>query len=685
MLPITAARGQPIRWVPALLISFLAWSPSSVHLSAQCLEGPVEPVGIGSSALYGFSVARSGPMLAIGSPGFPAAGPGAGAVFIFTRTGAEWLSTSILFADGVQPGDNTGSSVAIDGTTLVVGLRKADSLGTDSGSVHVFEFSGFGWVDVATLTDPDGGEFDEFGASVAIDGDVIVVGSPYDLNGVNETGSVSVFRRVAGVWQHEQKLLSAVGDNGDSFGTSVAVSGDRLAVGAPESNPAAGLDAGSVHVYEFGGGTWTESATLTRQNGGPGDLLGTSLSMGPNLIVAGAPFANDAAFEAGAVIPFRRDGSVWLEGTEITSPSPASNRYFGSSVDLTATELLVGEPFAPAGGAFAAGAAHRFVDLGTTFVFGETVTAGAPTSGALLGSAVSIEGGEAIVGASLENSGGFASGAAYRFVLDGADCDGNGTIDLCDIAAGLVIDCDGNGVPDSCDVLQGNGFDCDGNGQLDSCDLALGAIDCDGNLVPDSCELAMNDCNLNGTLDVCEPDCNDNGTPDDCDIDLGLVPDCNGNGNPDDCDLFFGLSTDCNGNTIPDECDLVTGVSEDCNMNGQSDTCDILFGVSDDVNADGVPDECGTLYIRGDVNGDGSVDLTDAVLILDFVATVGTQPTCFLSADVNGDAMVNLADGVSIVTFLAGTGPPPGVPYPDCGFEPQPESGLTCDQPPVCQ
>ena len=683
MLSITATHGTIRRVVPALAL-LIAISSAPAHLSAQCLEGPVEPIGVGSSAMYGFSIARSGPMLAVGSPGFPAAGPGAGAVFIFTRVGAEWMSTSILFADGVQPGDNTGSSLAMDGDTLVVGLRKADDLGTDSGSVHVFEFSGFGWVDVATLTDPTGGEFNEFGASVAIDGDVIVVGSPFDIVGVNETGSASVFRRVGGVWQHEQKLLAAAGDNGDSFGTAVAVRGNRLAVGAPESNPAIGLDAGSIHVFEFGGATWNETATLTRQNGAPGDLLGTSLSMEPNLIMAGAPFANDAAFEGGAVIPFRRDGSVWLEGPEITSPNPGSNRYFGSSIDITGSELIVGEPFATVGSAFAAGAAHRFVDLGTTFLYADTVTAALPGSGALLGASVAVEGGEAIVGASLENSGGFASGAAYRFVLDGADCDANGTPDLCDIAAGLVSDCDGNGIPDSCDVLQGNGTDCDGNGLLDSCDLALGAIDCDGNLVLDSCELDMNDCNANGTLDVCEPDCNDNGTPDDCDIDLGIVPDCNANGNPDDCDLFFGLSTDCNGNLIPDECDLVTGVSEDCNMNGQSDTCDIDFGVSDDINADGIPDECGTLYVRGDVNGDGAVDLTDAVFLLDYVATVGVEPGCFLTADVNGDSNVNVADGVSIITFLAGTGPPPPAPFPDCGFEPEPVSGLTCDTPPVC-
>ncbi len=676
--------GRSRLFVLAVILALAGSLLPHSSVSAQCLTSEVDAVGIGSSAMYGFAVARSGPFLAVGAPGFPVFGPGAGGVFIFSQVAADWVQTSILFPSGLAAGDKAGSSLAMQGNTLVVGLRRDDGVGmVDSGSVHVFEFTGLGWVDVATLTDPDAGEFDEFGASVAIDGDVIIVGSPYDLMGGNETGSASIFRKVGGVWQHESKLLASAGDHGDAFGTAVAIVGNRVIVGAPEANTLAGLDAGLVVIFENTGSSWNEVVTLVSATGSAGDLLGTSVAMTNNTIIAGAPFASTSAFESGSVVPFRRDGQVWLEVSPIASPNPGANRYFGASVDMDSGEVVIGEPFAPVGGQFAAGAAHRYDDLGTTFAFLDTVSDPTPHSGSLVGSSVALEDGELIVGATLDNTNGFASGTALRFVLGGNDCDSNGIPDLCDIAAGGLVDCDGNGVPDACDIAAGNAEDCDLNGQIDTCDIATGADDCDENGMLDACELALNDCNSNGMLDACESDCNANGNPDDCDITQGIVPDCNGNGNPDDCDVFFGISSDCNGNLIPDECDLVSGVSEDCNMNGFSDTCDILMGLSDDADADGIPDECGVRFVRGDLNGDLLIDIADIVLILEFVSTSGTKPPCQLAADINGDGALDIADGVYAVAFLTGGAPPPP-PFPECGFEPDPPSGLECLTPPVC-
>ena len=668
------------------LVTGTATAPLAAQgTGASCLTSEIDAVGAGSSARYGFSVARSGPFAAIGAPGFPVVGPGAGGVFIFSQVAADWVQTSIVFPNGLATGDNAGSSLAMQGNTLVIGIRKDDHGGlVDAGSVHVFEFTGLGWVDVATLTDPDAGEFDEFGASVAIDGDVIVVGSPYDLNGLNETGSASVFRKVAGVWQHESKLLAAAGDEGDAFGSAVAVTGSRIVIGSPESNTAAGLDAGSLVIFEFNGTNWSEVLTLESAAGSPGDLLGTAIAIDNNLILAGAPFASPGAFQSGSVIPFRRDGQFWLEDAPIASPTPGPNRFFGSAIALGTGEVVIGEPFATVDGNFAAGAVHRYEDLGTTFAFADTATDPVPGSGSLVGGAVSIENGELITGAALDNTNGFASGTALRFVLDGDDCDGNGVPDLCDIAQGGLVDCNGNGVPDACDIAAGTAEDCDLNGQIDTCDIALGADDCDRNGMLDACELAMNDCNLNDILDACESDCNGNGNPDDCDISQGVVPDCNANGNPDDCDVFFGISTDCNDNMIPDECDLVTGAAEDCNMNGLSDTCDILTGFSDDVDADGIPDECGVRFVRGDLNGDLFVDIADVVLILNFVSTTGMVPPCMVAADFNGDGALDVADGAYAVAFLSMGGAPPPLPFPDCGFEPEPVSGLDCATPPVC-
>lgn len=671
-------------WILSVFcLVFLLPTLHSNSLAQSCLVDEIRPVGVGGAARYGFAVTRSENLLVVGAPGSGAIAPGAGAVYVFTKSGSEWVSSSILFADDLAAGDQSGSALAIEGTTLVVGLRGDDLLGVDSGSVRVFEFSGFSWDEVATLSDPDGGAFDEFGASIAISGDVIVVGSPFDIDlAGNEVGSASVFRRVAGAWTHEAKLFSSIGDQGDSFGTAVAISGDRIAVGAPESNQAF-LDAGSVVLFENLGGDWRESHQLTSSAAVGGELLGTSLAMTSNLILAGAPFSSSIQPDAGAVIPFRRDGNAWEEASAIVSPTPGPNQFFGSSLDLEGSEAVIGEPFASIGGAFAAGAAHRFFDDGSVFSTLDTVTSALPVVGSLLGGSVSIYDGEIITGAFLDNTFGFGSGTVHRFVVGGTDCDLDGTPDLCQFATGALTDCDGNNIPDECELLSGGATDCDGNGVIDLCDLLAGAEDCDLNGEIDSCEIALEDCNGNDLLDACESDCNANGAPDDCDITSGSVPDCNSNGNPDDCDIFFGLSTDCDGNFIPDECDLMSGVAGDCNGNGLSDACDLLTGTSEDLDMNGVPDECGTRFIRADLNEDLMVNLADGILLLQYVSGIGMELECRLLADANNDDHIDVADGVFVISFSIGAGPPPSAPFPDCGFDPRVEV-LDCQIPPVC-
>jgi len=126
----------------------------------------------------------------------------------------------------------------------------------------------------------------------------------------------------------------------------------------------------------------------------------------------------------------------------------------------------------------------------------------------------------------IDGSGTAAAGASYRFDIDGLgaatrigrDCDGSGTLDVCE----SLFDCNANGMPDTCEMSAGLDPDCNGNGTIDECDvLSLTSLDCNGNLLPDECE-----------------------------------SDCNTNGVPDECDITGGFSTDCNLNLVPDSCDL---------------------------------------------------------------------------------------------------------------------------------
>ncbi|ANM31291.1 hypothetical protein ABI59_19500 [Acidobacteria bacterium Mor1] len=140
--------------------------------------------------------------------------------------------------------------------------------------------------------------------------------------------------------------------------------------------------------------------------------------------------------------------------------------------------------------------------------------------------------------------------------------------------------------------------DCNSNGTVDGCDIAAGA----------------DDVNLNGLPDECEPDCNGNGTPDDYDVSQGISPDCNGNGLPDSCDIAAATSDDCDLDGTPDEC------QPDCNGNGVADVCDISGGTSDDCDGNSVPDSCeldaqgaacdfGSIVIENSTGGDDAAFL----------------------------------------------------------------------------
>jgi hypothetical protein len=218
------------------------------------------------------------------------------------------------------------------------------------------------------------------------------------------------------------------------------------------------------------------------------------------------------------------------------------------------------------------------------------------------------------------------------------DCNANGLLDACEIAAGYAEDCDLDGVPDSC---QDTTADCDGNRVWDACDIASGAaVDCNGNGIPDACDIGSGS----------GGDCNGNGRFDECEIADGTTADCDDNGVPDSCEVLSGVAADCNGNGTPDACDISGGGDSDCNGNGVPDTCDIVSGAEIDINSNGVPDSCEGLGCPGDLNDDGKVDAADLAVMLGFWGPVGTFP----AADIDGSGLVDAGD---LAILLGGWGP----------------------------
>jgi hypothetical protein len=299
------------------------------------------PTFFGTNTFFGSSVAVHGDVALVGAPRDfminPAGLLTAGTVQVYVRAGNVWTYQTELFDPAVLTDpesardDLFGSSVALDGATAIVGQSRDDTRGTDAGAAHLFATDS--WTHLARLTSPDGAAFDQFGASVAVSGDRVIVGALFDGTAAGPgAGSAHVF--VQGV--HEATLLHPSGSSGDQFGTSVAIGGDMAIIGAPADDVAGisgGVDAGSVHVFSRSGTTWAHQDELQHPfdvSGGGGDQFGWWVAFDGRTTVIGAPRDNNVnGSDAGSAFAH-----------PIVLPTTATTTTLASSVNPS----LVGEP-----------------------------------------------------------------------------------------------------------------------------------------------------------------------------------------------------------------------------------------------------------------------------------------------------------------------------------------------------
>ena len=163
--------------------------------------------------------------------------------------------------------DRFGTRIAMSGNVLVISEANDDTISTNSGAVYVYRFDGATWNFEAELFASDAGFIQQFGTSVAIDGDTMVVGS----TGVNSnTGAAYVFRFDGATWSEEVKLTASDGVGGDLFGASVAIDGNVLFSSSPsDTTTLGGNDAGSVYVFRFNGANWIPEAHVFASNEAP--------------------------------------------------------------------------------------------------------------------------------------------------------------------------------------------------------------------------------------------------------------------------------------------------------------------------------------------------------------------------------------------------------------------------------
>ncbi len=373
---------------------------------------------------FGYSIAIDGDAAVVGAPNvdFGAAG-NQGAAYVFERAESGWVLQDTLIASDGAAGDEFGTSVAISGNTVVVGAVD-DDIGANSnqGSAYVFVRApgAITWTQQAKLTATGGAALDLFGTSVAVSGDTALVGAPNDDIGVTvDRGSAYVFVRDGTVWTQQAQLTAAAGAFSDRLGNAVALDGNTAVVGASLDNVGANADQGSAVVFVRSGIAWTEQATLTASDGAAADLFGYSASISGDTALIGARFDDVGAnVDQGAAYVFIRTGSVWTQQAKLSDSEGAASDVFGSSVWISNDMAVVGAPFDDVGANSNQGSACVFVRSGGSWSQSEKLTAPDGAAGYQFGQSVAVSGGLGMVGAHLSNVGSNTNqGSARSFDL----------------------------------------------------------------------------------------------------------------------------------------------------------------------------------------------------------------------------------------------------------------------------
>ena len=384
----------------------------------------------GAGDRFGWSIALDGDTLAVGAyredssasgvngDGLDNGSPNSGAVYVYTRTGGAWSQQAYIKAPEVivpppaipgQPphpqdfrsGNQFGWSVALAGDVLAVGAtfersgatgvggNQASVAAPNAGAVYVYTRAGADWsAPPVYIKASNAGGGDQFGYSLALNGDTLAVGAPYedsDAIGVGgnqpnnravNSGAVYVFALDGAVWTQQAYVKASNTAAFDSFGLSVALSGDTLAVGAPYTgstvadvpgpdprpeNPAdydpSTSNSGAVYVFTRSGAAWSQQAYLKADTADAGDLFGYALSLSGDVLLVGAVQedgggvgglladpADDSAQNSGAAYVFTRGNETWSQLSYLKASNTSRFDWFGHSVAVSGDTLAVAAP-----------------------------------------------------------------------------------------------------------------------------------------------------------------------------------------------------------------------------------------------------------------------------------------------------------------------------------------------------
>jgi len=315
------------------------WLPMlSGATNANILPQTIAPPDLESGDRLGMSVSIFGDYAVAGCP----APGGTGKAYVYFRNAGMWTQQAVLTASDGASGDEFGTAVAINGNYAIVGAPKDDVItGTppfifnyeNKGSVYIFVRSGSTWTQQAKLVSAVTASFQYYGISVSLEGNHLAVGAIFDT----DAGAVYIYQQNGNIWDLQQKLVSSDGVIYDQFGYSIDLANNYIIVGANVASPT-----GAAYIFFFNGIFWMQQQKITTS--GTDFEQGSSVSINDTIALVGRPNASSGEiYIQGAANFYRRTGTTWSSmGSTIYAPDGVDQAHFGISLSLYGGYAIIG-------------------------------------------------------------------------------------------------------------------------------------------------------------------------------------------------------------------------------------------------------------------------------------------------------------------------------------------------------
>ncbi len=292
---------------------------------------------------FGFDLAMSSGWLAVAAPGDPNGGEESGSVYLFEQVAGAWVARQELTTSEIH--DEFGTAVALEGPRLAVGARDDDTIGSESGAVHIFELENGTWIHKATILPETSATGGLFGTGVALAGNDLLVGAPAE--GINHFGAAYIYRiQSDGTWLFEHRLQAASTDSNDYFGTTVTLEEGLALIGAPDKS----FGNGAAYLFEVTSQVWEEKARLFPWALAEHARFGGGLALYEGLCFVGAPEDGPHGSRSGSLFVYHANGGEVVRYCEATPNSTGASTYIylDGSLSITANNARLRAVDAPA-------------------------------------------------------------------------------------------------------------------------------------------------------------------------------------------------------------------------------------------------------------------------------------------------------------------------------------------------